>query len=88
MKIKLNSEDLRMTVLKQIVSNASLGMKIDRERGFIDWLIPITLKNLKLKRLRIRADKLQEFETSLSLNDSEFIEIDYHDVNFIYKGLR
>ena len=87
MRIKLNAESLRMTVLKQIVSNASIGMRIDRKRNFIDWIFPYTPKNLKLKRLRKRGDKLQEFETALRINKSEFVEIYYHDVDFIYYGL-
>ena len=31
MKIELNSEDLRMVVLKQIVANASIAMNIERK---------------------------------------------------------
>ena len=87
MRIKLNAESLRMTVLKQIVSNASIGMRIDSKRNFIDWIFPYTPNNLKLKRLRRRGDKLQEFETALRINKSEFVEINYHDVDFIYEGL-
>ena len=37
MLIKMNSEDLRMTVLKQIVDNAGKAMAIDRKRNLIDF---------------------------------------------------
>ena len=86
MKIELNSEDLRMVVLKQIVSNASIAMNIERKRNIIDWLFPYSTRNLRLKRLRIRGKRLQEFETALSKNKSELISIDFRDVNFIYEG--
>lgn len=87
MKISLNSEALRMTVLKQIVSNASIGMSIERKRNIIDWIFPYTPKNLRLKRNRLRGNRLEKFEVALSKNNSELVEIDYHDVNFIYEGL-
>lgn len=86
MKIKLNAEDLRMVVLKQIVANATLGMNIERKIGFIEYFIPFTPNKLKLKRLRKRGDRLQLFETALSKNREEMIEIDFHDVDFIYEG--
>lgn len=88
MKIKLNSEDLRMVVLKQIVSNASMGMLIDRKIGIIESLIPFTPRKQKLKILRVRGDRLQLFETALSKNKDELIEIDFHDVDFIYEGYK
>lgn len=87
MKIELNSEVLRMTVLKKIVSNASLGMKNERELNIIDYIFPYTPRRLRLKRLRKRGDKLQEFETALRVNKSELVKISYKDVDFIYEGL-
>lgn len=87
MKIELNSEALRMTVLKQIVSNALLGMKNERELNIIDYIFPYTPKRLRLKRLRKRGDRLQEFETALRVNKSELVEISHKDVDFIYEGL-
>lgn len=86
MKIELNSEDLRMVVLKQIVANASIAMNVDRKNWLIDWIIPFTPRNLKLKRLRKRGDRLQVFETALSRNKSELVSVDFHDVDFIYEG--
>ena len=86
MKIELNSGDLRMVVLKQIVTNASIAMNIERKNWLIDWLILFTPRNLKLKRLRKRGDRLQVFETALSKNKSELVSIDFHDVDFIYEG--
>ena len=86
MKIELNNEDLRMIVLKQIVANASIGMKTERNIGFFGWLIPFTPSKMKLKRLRDRGDRLQVFETALSKNKSELVSIDFHDVDFIYEG--
>lgn len=88
MLIKMNSEDLRMTVLKQIVDNAGKAMAIDRKRNLIDWVFPFTPKNLQLKQMRKRGDKLQEFEVALSKNEEEFTHIHFHDVDFIYQGLR
>ena len=35
MEIELNSEDLRMVVLKQIVANASIAMTVERKRNII-----------------------------------------------------
>ena len=87
MKITLNNEDLRMTVLKQIVNNASLSVVIERDRNFIDRILPCTNRNRRLNRLRVRGDRLQLFETSLSKNKSEMVEIDFKDVGFIYEGL-
>ena len=87
MKITLNREDLRVIVLKQIVANASIGMKTERNIGFFGWLIPFTPSKMKLKRLRDRGDKLEMFEVALSKSKSETIEIDFRDVDFIYKGL-
>jgi hypothetical protein len=87
-KIKLNSEALRMVVLKQIVANASLGIKTEREMSFISRIFPFTPSNSKLSRLHDRGDKLQMFDLALSKNKDEFIEIDYHDVNFIYQGFK
>jgi len=87
MKITLNNDDLRMTVLKQIVSNASTGMSIERKLGFIDWIFPYTSKNMRLKSLRIRGDKLWLFEKALAKNKNENVEIEFTDVNFIYEGL-
>ena len=87
MKITLNNEDLRMIVLKQIVSNASIGMSIERKMGIIDWIFPYTSKNMRLKRLVVRGDKLWLFEKALAKNENETVEIEFTDVNFIYKGL-
>ena len=75
-----------MVVLKQIVTNASIAMNIERKNWLIDWLILFTPRNLKLKRLRKRGDRLQVFETALSKNKSELVSIDFHDVDFIYEG--
>lgn len=88
MKIKLNSEALRMVVLKQIVANASIGMKMEREMSFISRIFPFTPSNFKLGRLRERGDKLQEFDLALSKNKDKFVMIDFHDVNFIYQGFK
>ena len=88
MKIKLNSEALRMVVLKQIVANASLGMKIEREMSFISRIFPFTPSNYKLCRLHDRGDRLQMFDLALSKNKDEMIEIDYQDVDFIYQGFK
>ena len=88
MLIKMNTGHLRMTVLKQIVDNAGKAMAIDKKRNIIDWLFPFTPKNLQLKRMRKRGDKLQQFEVALSKNKDEFSHIDFHDVDFIYQGLR
>lgn len=87
MKITLNREDLRMVVLKQIVANASIGLKTERNISLIGWLIPFTPNKMKLKRLRKRGDRLQMFEVALSKSKSELVEIDFEDVNFIYRGL-
>lgn len=87
MKISLNSEDLRMIVLKQIVRNATIAMKIERQIWFIEWFIPFTPRKMKLRSLQKRGDKLQMFETSLSKNKNETVDIDFKDVNFIYEGL-
>lgn len=87
MKVTLNSEALRMIVLKQIVKNATICLGIERKIGIIDWFVPFTPNKMKLKRLRKRGHKLQIFETALSKNKSEMIEIDFHDVDFIYEGL-
>ena len=87
MKITLNREDLRMVVLKQIVANASIGLKTERSISLIGWLIPFTPNKMKLKRLRKRGDRLQMFEVALSKSKSELVEIDFEDVNFIYQGL-
>ena len=38
--------------------------------------------------MRKRGDKLQEFEVALSKNEEEFAHIHFHDVDFIYQGLR
>ena len=88
MKIKLNSEALRMVVLKQIVTNASMCMKVEREMSFISRIFPFTPSNFKLSRLRDRGDRLQLFDLALSKNKEEIIEIDYRDVDFIYQGFR
>lgn len=87
MKVTLNSEALRMIVLKQIVKNATICLGIERKIGIIDWFVPFTPNKMKLKRLYKRGHKLQMFETALSKNKSEMIEIDFHDVDFIYEGL-
>ena len=87
MKISLNSEQLRMTVLKQIVNNASIMMSIERKMGIIDWVLPYTSKSMRLKILSARGDKLWLFEKALAKNENEIIEIEFADVNFIYKGL-
>lgn len=34
-----------------------------------------------------RGDKLEQFEVALSKNEDEFSYIEFHDVDFIYKGL-
>lgn len=86
MKITLNAESLRMTVLNQIVKNASIGMSIERGRNIVDWIFPFTPKNLRLSRNRKRGEKLEKFELALSKNKSELIEIDFNEVNFIYEG--
>ena len=86
MKIKLNTESLRMKVLKQIVANASVGMSIERNLNILDYLIRFTPKMLRLKRNRRRGNKLELFELALREHKDEMIEIEYHDVNFIYDG--
>ena len=87
MMIELNSESLRMTVLKQIVNNASLCMNIERKLTIIERILPFTPRALRLNRLRLRGDRLQKFEKSLSVNKSELVKINYNDVDFIYEGL-
>lgn len=87
MLIKMNTEHLRMTVLKQIVDNATKAMVIDRKRTLLDWIFPFTSKNIQLKKMRKRGDKLEQFEVALSKNEDEFSYIEFHDVDFIYKGL-
>lgn len=87
MKIKLNTEDLRMTVLKQIVSNASIAMSVERKMSFISHIFPFTPSNFRLSRLHDRGDRLQQFDVALSKNKDEFVMIDYKDVDFIYEGL-
>ncbi len=87
MKVSMNAESLRMIVLKQIVANASICLQLERKIWFIDWILVFTPRNLKLKSLRKRGDRLQLFETALSKNESEMVEVDFHDVNFIHKGL-
>ena len=86
MKITLNSESLRLKVLKQIVDNASIGMSIERKLNIIDWIFPFTPRRLRLSRNRKRGEKLEAFEVALRENISELIEIEYDDVNFIYAG--
>lgn len=86
MKITLNSESLRLKVLKQIVDNASIGMRIERKLNIIDWIFPFTPRRLRLSRNRKRGEKLEAFEVALRENRSELIEIEYDDVNFIYAG--
>lgn len=86
MKITLNSESLRLKVLKQMVDNASIGMSIERKLNIIDWIFPFTPRRLKLSRNRKRGEKLEAFEVALRENKSELIEIEYDDVNFIYAG--
>lgn len=88
MKIKLNTEDLRMVVLKQIVANASIGMKVERKMSFISHIFPCTPSNAKLCRLRDRGDRLQMFDLALSKNKDEFVMIEYADVDFIYQGFK
>lgn len=88
MKIKLNTEDLRMVVLKQIVASASIGMKVEREMSFISRIFPFTPSNAKLCRLHDRGDRLQMFDLALSKNNDEFVMIEYDDVDFIYKGFK
>ena len=88
MKIKLNTEYLRMVVLKQIVANASIGIKVEREISFISRIFPFTPSNAKLRRLHNRADRLQMFDLALSKNKDEFVMIEYADVDFIYQGFK
>ena len=87
MKIKLNSEALRMTVLKQIVNNACIGLSVERKMGIISYIFPFTPSCFRLRRIHDRGEKLEQFEKSLSLNKDEFVYIEFKDVDFIYKGL-
>ncbi len=50
MLIKMNTEHLRMTVLKQIVDNATKAMVIDRKRTLLDWIFPFTPKIYNSKK--------------------------------------
>lgn len=88
MKIKLNNAHLHGVVLKQIVDNASVGMKIEREMTLIDRLIPFTRRSRRLKSLMRRNQKLWIFEKSLKENESDLVEIDFKDADFIYSGYR
>jgi len=87
MKILLNSDHLHMVVLKQIVNNATLAMNLERERSVFDYIFPYTKRNLRLKNLRVRSDILWGFERALKVTTSETVEIEFSDVDFIYKGL-